>query len=77
MRGIKNLLAAASLCCAVTAHAEDQALNVGDPFPDFSIENTLSKEHSAYLKLPKGKPLQLSAIPHDVIILEFLNILGF
>jgi thiol-disulfide isomerase/thioredoxin len=55
---------------SATAHA----LNVGDPFPDFSVDNTLSKEQSAYLKIPHNKPVQLSALPHDVVIIEFLNV---
>ena len=50
------------------------ALNVGDPFPDFSVDNTLSPEHSAYLKLPPGGKVSLKDIPHEVIIVEFLNV---
>ena len=50
------------------------ALNVGDPFPDFTLENTLNAEQSAYLKVAPDKPVQLAGIPHDVVIVEFLNV---
>jgi len=50
------------------------ALNIGDPFPDFTVDNTLSRENSAYLKMPYKGKVQLSKIPHEVIILEFLNV---
>ncbi|MBM4309762.1 MAG: redoxin domain-containing protein [Deltaproteobacteria bacterium] len=58
------------LLCAVPA----QALTIGDPFPDFTVPNTLSPEHSAYLKVPHKGKIQLSEISCDVIILEFLNV---
>jgi len=54
--------------------ATARALNVGDPFPNFTVANTLSEEQCAYLKIPPNKPIQLSAIPHDVVIIEFLNV---
>ena len=72
MRVLICLFAAASFCFAASAQGE--VLDVGDPFPNFSVANTLSKKHTAYLKLEDNTPVQLSAIPHDVIILEFLNV---
>ena len=50
------------------------ALNVGDPFPDFTVANSLTPEQCAYLKVPAKAPVQLSAIPYDVVIVEFLNV---
>ncbi len=64
------LLACMSLLYTVPAYA----LNIGDPFPDFTVPNTLSPEHSAYLKVAPNAQIQLSKIPHEVIILEFLNV---
>lgn len=50
------------------------ALNVGDPFPDFTVANTLTPEQCAYLKVPANAPIHLAAIPYDVVIVEFLNV---
>ena len=50
------------------------ALNVGDPFPDFTVANTLTPEQCAYLKVSPKAPIQLAAIPYDVVIVEFLNV---
>ncbi len=61
-------------CLILICSAPAYALNVGDPFPDFTVANTLSKEENAYLKVPHASAIQLAAIPYEVVILEFLNV---
>ncbi len=58
----------------LTCFSPAYALNVGDPFPDFTVANTLDKQGSSYLKVPHTKDIQLAAIPYDVVIVEFLNV---
>lgn len=62
----------ACLCLFFTRPA--YALNIGDPFPDFNVDNTLSPDESAYLKVPYQGKVQLSKIQAEVIIIEFLNV---
>lgn len=64
----------AFFCLFLVSTVSAQSLNVGDPFPDFTVANTLSKAQSDYLKVPPDSPIQLSAIPYDVIVVEFLNV---
>jgi len=58
----------------LTCFSPAYALNVGDPFPDFIVANTLDKQESAYLNIPDTEDIQLAAIPYDVVIVEFLNV---
>ncbi len=71
---MKPHVTAAVIGCLMLAAAPVYALNVGDPFPDFTVANTLSPEHSTYLQVPYQGSIQLSKIPYEVIIVEFLNV---
>jgi peroxiredoxin len=71
---MKSLRRIVFVCLSLLFTAPVYALNIGDPFPDFAADNTLSPEHSAYLKVPSGAQLQLSKIPYELIIVEFLNV---
>lgn len=46
----------------------------GDPFPDFTLENNLSPEDSAYLGVSPGGTLSLKDLKQEVILVEFLNV---
>jgi len=64
------------VCCCLRLlnSVPAQALTVGDPFPDFTVANTLSPQNSSYLNVAHKGELQLSKIPCEVIIVEFLNV---
>jgi len=49
-------------------------LNVGDPFPAFTMSNTLSSDECAYLHVSHGKNFSLEDIEHEIVIVEFLNV---
>ena len=49
-------------------------LGPGDPFPDFTLENNLSPEDSAYLGVPAGGTISVKDLKHDVVLIEFLNV---
>ena len=49
-------------------------VNVGDPFPPFTLKNNLSQKELAALQLPSEKTISLQQFTSEVIIIEFLNI---
>jgi len=62
---------AAPMCWAQKAQ---KALGPGDVFPDFTLDNTLSAEDSAYLGVPPGGVISVKDLQHDVVLIEFLNV---
>jgi len=50
------------------------AINIGDPFPGFSQTNVLTQEDCAYLQIGCTGSFNLRDVPHDVVIIEFLNV---
>ena len=50
------------------------ALQVGDPFPDFTMTNTLSPDDLASIKARAGKEIALKDIGYQVILIEFPNV---
>ncbi len=50
------------------------SLQVGDPFPEFTITNTLSGDELASLKAKSGSELALKDIGFKIILIEFLNV---
>jgi len=61
-------------CSLLIVPAVVHAVNIGDPFPLFSKQNTLSAEECSYLRIEPGKDFSLNDIGYDVTIIEFLNV---
>ncbi len=67
---VAGLILSGALLTAGFSHA----LQVGEPFPEFSITNTLSADELASLKAPAGGEIALKDIGHKIILIEFLNV---
>ncbi|MCX5895267.1 MAG: TlpA disulfide reductase family protein [Proteobacteria bacterium] len=50
------------------------ALQVGEPFPEFSITNTLSAEELSSIQAKAGKEIALKDIGYNIVLVEFLNV---
>jgi len=50
------------------------SLQVGEPFPEFSMRNTLSSGELSYVKAKAGNTISLRDIGHKIILIEFLNV---
>ena len=61
------------LLCLVSGQ-RSFSLQVGEPFPEFTMASTLAPDELAYLKAPAGRELSLKDIGHKIILIEFLNV---
>jgi len=61
------------LLCLVSVQ-QGFSLQVGEPFPEFTMANTLPPAAIAYLKAKAGTEIALRDIGHKIILLEFLNV---
>ena len=50
------------------------ALQVGEPFPEFSMTNTLAADELAAIRAKAGKEIALKDIGYKIILIEFLNV---
>jgi peroxiredoxin len=50
------------------------ALQVGEPFPEFSTTNTLAPDELASIKAKAGTQIALKDIGYKIILIEFLNV---
>ena len=50
------------------------ALQVGEPFPEFSMANTLAADELAAIKAKAGTQIALKDIGYKIILIEFLNV---
>jgi peroxiredoxin len=50
------------------------ALQVGEPFPEFSMANTLAADELASIRAKAGKEIALKDIGRKIILIEFLNV---
>ncbi len=48
--------------------------SIGEPFPPFTLTNTLDSEECAYLEIDCEKDFSLNALHYDVIVSEILNV---
>jgi len=51
-----------------------QALQVGEPFPEFSMTNTLGADELAAIRAKAGREIALKDIGCKIILIEFLNV---
>jgi len=50
------------------------ALQVGEPFPEFSMTNTLAADELAAIRAKAGTEIALKDIGYKIILIEFLNV---
>ncbi len=60
------------LCLASGSRAF--SLQVGEPFPEFTMTNTLAPDELVALKAKAGKEIALKDIGYKIILIEFLNV---
>ncbi len=62
-------------CCALTTVSESSTpVLVGDPFPQFTLPNSLDKQTRKTLGLPEKESIELQDLPFEIILIEFLNV---
>ena len=59
--------------CLFSIHCS-YAIQVGEPFPEFSMTNTLAADELEAIRVKAGKEIALKDIGYKIILIEFLNV---